>query len=298
MSRRKIKASEAGGGLAAMTDLMAVLSFAFLLLLGVAILSAGTMLLVARSQTISVRIAQYELQMLQDELRELEAAKAVQEVADRSRAALLETLVAQRGAQSVFLRDDEGAGVKLDADILFELGDSRLRNTTEVNELLANARGRLCEALERYQETFEPPEGMDRSMLRNPIEYLEVSFEGHADRTFGRGSNNWRLSSNRATSLLESFVVPERDAEPPDPSRVCRPSTDGSPPRIESRVVRVFAAGRGAMDAGNCGEQRQCAEDRYALLRITVRMDRVLQDVENAFATAENGVSGEGTIDD
>lgn len=262
---------------AALADLMAVISFSFLLLLGVAVLSAGTLLLVAKAQSLSARISMYEVSQLMAELEKLETARAVQGVLDRSRNALINELVQEHdGERAVFRLDDLGAGVKLDADILFDLGDFDLRRTADVEALLDVARRRLCRALELYQETYVPPEGAGE--LKYPFRYLEVSFEGHADRSQGGDLSNWALSSRRATTLLEAFVVPEDDAEPPDPTAVCRSANGGAAHRLESKVIRVVAAGRGAMDAGSCDEE-VCAADRYALLRITVRMDRVFRDL-------------------
>lgn len=258
-------------GWAALADLMAVISFSFLLLLGVAMLSSGTLLLVAKAQALSVQIARYEL-------AQLETARLVQEVLERSRTELLDELLRDDGSVSAFRLDDMGAGVKLDADILFDLGKYELRRSDDATAVLDSARVRLCSALERYRDTFEPPPGAEA--LGDPFRYLEVSFEGHADRSRSRELSNWALSSRRATTLLERFAVPEDDAVPPNPAAPCRVLAEEDGPRLESRVVRVVASGRGSMDAGLCGEDQEiCDADRYALIRITVRMDRVFRDL-------------------
>jgi outer membrane protein OmpA-like peptidoglycan-associated protein len=268
---------------------MAVISFSFLLLLGVAILSAGTLLLVAKAQTLSVKIARYEL-------AQLETARLVQEVLDKSRGELIAELIHTEDGNSAFRLDDLGAGVKLDADILFDSGEFELLRSDEVEILLAGARVRLCRALERYSYSFDPPVGAEA--LTDPFRYLEVSFEGHADRSSSRELSNWALSSRRATTLLEAFVVPEDDAEPSNVFAPCRYSDeeDSGGPRIESKSVRVVASGRGAMDAGACGvDEEACGADRYALLRITVRMDRVFSDLGMGSSPAEPPEPDRGT---
>lgn len=260
-----------GGGWTALSDLMAVISFSFLLLLGVAVLSAFTQLVVARAETSFNRIATFEL-------AQLDTAREVQRVLDQSRAALIGVLIGGEEDETAYELDDMGAGVMLNADILFEVGEYELKETHEVEDLLGDARVRLCNALELYAETFQPPSGAER--LTNPFRYLEVSFEGHADRIRGRGLSNWALSSRRATSLLEAFVVPEDEATPLDPTAPCRQIESREADRIESRTVRVVASGRGAMDAGRCEDGRDdCPMDRFALLRISVRMDRVFRDL-------------------
>jgi hypothetical protein len=272
-------------GWSSLADLMSVISFSFLLLLGVAILSASTLRLVANAQTLSVKIAQYEL-------AQLEVARLVQEVLEQSRGALMDELMrADSSGSVVFRADDLGAGVKLDADILFDLADFELRNTDEVSVLIGTARTRLCAALEAFRSTYRVPPGAVG--LGSPFDYLELSFEGHADRSVGRRLSNWALSSRRATSLLEAFVVPETASHLATDQLPCQPGTDGLP-LLDGRVVRVVASGRGSMDAGACGTEDVCAEDRYALLRITVRMDRVFRDLDAAAAQPRVTDDGEG----
>ena len=213
----------------------------------------------------------------------------VQEVLEQSRGALLDELMrADASGAVVFRADDLGAGVKLDADILFDLADFELRDTDQVNVLIGTARTRLCAALEAFRSTYRVPPGA--LGLGSPFDYLELSFEGHADRSVGRSLSNWDLSSRRATSLLEAFVIPETASQLATGNLPCRPGTDGLP-QLDGRLVRVVASGRGSMDAGACGTEEVCAEDRYALLRITLRMDRVFRDLDAA--AAQRRVTGD-----
>lgn len=258
------------------TDLMANMAMAFLLALSIGIMLAGGFALAAQSSRIEASIAALELEHQAARLRRLAAAESMIQFLEGTWQTMLVDLtepVDALAGQSVFVADAATQGVRLNADILFGSGSSRLRSSDEAVALIDAARERLCDALDSFQSRVANDPVASR-VLEDPYEYIEVVFEGHADRVIGDGMSNWELSSSRAMSLLLEFSVDERDAAAVGASP-CR--MVGTQRRIESQRVRVIAAGRGSMDAGGCGDEMDCPADRYALIRTVIRVDKVLQ---------------------
>jgi outer membrane protein OmpA-like peptidoglycan-associated protein len=263
------------------TDLMANLSLAFLLALGVGILMAGQLALVSQSLSMQAALAEKEVEYQQRELEETEAVRRMQKVLDGAWDRSLDEMTQPRLIPGpsitarVFDIDNKAGGVKLNADVLFETGSAELKTTPEAVAMLGAAKSALCEALEAFERRVRADAEAAR-VLQRPFDYVEVVFEGHADAVRSWSVSNWSLSTQRATALLTRFAVDENEAPADNLQRSCRES--GGESRLDAHVVRVIAAGRGSMDATPCTDRQACgrAEDRYALIRMIIRMDKVL----------------------
>ena len=261
------------------TDLMANLALAFLLALGVGVLLAGQMAVSSRSLAAQATIAEREVDYQKKQLEKLAAAKAMQQFLESSWTTALQEMtkpveVPGFGQRSVFAKDAKQEGVKLNADILFATGSSELKASPEAQATLGAAQRALCNALQNFAQQVADDPTASR-VLVSPFDYVEVVFEGHADALRSRKGSNWQLSTARATSLLTRFAIDEND---PNPAGVTACREISGLPLLDSRLVRVIAAGRGSMEA-KCGAgDVVCdkSEDRYALIRLIIRMDKVL----------------------
>ena len=261
------------------TDLMANLALAFLLALGVGILLAGQMSLFSRSLAAQATIAEKEVDYQKKQLEKLAAAKAMQQFLESSWTTALNEMtqpvdVPGFGQRAVFAKDAKQEGVKLNADILFGTGSSELMASPEAEATLGAAQRALCNALQNFAQQVADDPTASR-VLVSPFDYVEVVFEGHADAVRSRRGSNWQLSTARATSLLTRFAIDEND---PNPAGITACREIAGLPLLDSRLVRVIAAGRGSMEA-KCGAgDLVCnkSEDRYALIRLIIRMDKVL----------------------
>lgn len=292
------------------TDLMSVLTLVFLLALGVGLLLAGGLAVTAQSLSIDATLSELVVQEQRERLQQLVAAERAQRVLSAAWSERETELIAETenyAAGEVFLRDRQGMGVQLANDIIqFQSG----RPEPEVDAArLDEARRRLCAALQLFRDTALQNEAYDVERLgSNPFEYLEIVVEGHADamplvsRVAGSNSN-WALSSNRASQVLQRLVVPEDlylehpELRSVDQSSVCLESVTEFDNSLStsrlfcdqncllSRHIRIVAAGRGSMqsecmfrsDLTPSERNAACEHDRFAVLRVFVRTDRLLE---------------------
>lgn len=281
------------------TDLMTALALAFLLAMGVSALLAGGLGLVSESLSAESRIAALEIDAQQLEL-EAQRLELEQQALKLAKLKVAEQAKLFLDVQwSVFLDNfsddgvisaDRGNGnLRFSEAVRFESDESRITNPDDPK--FSISRKQMCAALVRLESTFL--EQLENEQLHDLVkrsdsvfDFIEIYFEGFADRQGNtRDGRNWRLSSNRATELLIQFTIPESQAHTQTTSR-SRPTNEAvaanrvcdDEDRINPKRVRVFASGRGSMDA--IGPKDNWVDDRFAHIRMVIRMDKIISTLE------------------